>query len=427
MKFDEFAIVEKKRKRKRKPRWAAYGPGPFGGYGYAVGYSGDGGGDGGVGEASYEGNIGMMEVAKFFQMANETQKKLFKELLEKNKRGLAWKLIQDVTDTKLKGQEFEVEEGIKDTLISLGVSSAIAVGALAGMSIKQALTSPDVPTETKIKIIQQAELEKKDIPKLIDAVKKETPKADEYHGFSEPIQLIQVVEKGDTVYSIAREFGVTAKDIQRVNNLDKNFTIKPGQELGIPVKSSQKEFTYKKSDKPLKADKTLYNHEDEKRLMQGLAANGIKGVELAAFMAQSAHETRNFEAMVEEGSPRYFLRYDKTSKNPDHRKSAKRLGNTEPGDGARFKGRGYLQITGRDNYTRVGKRIGVNLAKNPELLERPDVNLKASLAYWKMRTSSKVKNFNNVRAVTYTINPGLDKLDWRKEQFKDYKQLLALK
>lgn len=437
MKASEFAIVEKKKLKKRRPRWAAYGPGPYGGYGFATGYSGDGGagGDGGGGEsinyeASYEGNIGMMEVAKFFQIANEAQKKLFKELLEKNKRGLAWKLIQDVTDTKLQGREFEVDEGIKDSLVSLGVSTAIAVGALGGMSIKQALTSPDVPTETKIKIIQQAELEKKDIPKLIAAVKQSPSKVDagdEHGGYDEPIQLIQKVEKGDTVYSIAREFGVTPRDIQRVNKLDKDFTIKPGQELGIPVKSSQKEFTYKKSEKPIAVDKTLYNDADEKRLMQGLMVNGIKGVELAAFMAQSAHETRNFEAMVEEGSPRYFLRYDKSSKNKDHKISAKRLGNSKVGDGERFKGRGYLQITGRDNYTRVGKRIGVNLAKNPELLEKPDINLKASIAYWEMRTSSKVKNFNDVKAVTYTINPGLDKLNWRKEQFKNYKQLLALR
>jgi len=48
MRANEF-ISEKKRKR-RKPRWAAYGPGPYGGYGYAVGYSGDSGGDGGVSE-----------------------------------------------------------------------------------------------------------------------------------------------------------------------------------------------------------------------------------------------------------------------------------------------------------------------------------------------------------------------------------------
>lgn len=47
------------RKRKRRPRWAAYGPGPYGGYGYAVGYSGDsgGGGDGGVGENFADGKV----------------------------------------------------------------------------------------------------------------------------------------------------------------------------------------------------------------------------------------------------------------------------------------------------------------------------------------------------------------------------------
>jgi hypothetical protein len=45
MRASEF-VVEKKR-RKRRPRWAAYGPGPYGGYGYDTGYSGDGGGEGG--------------------------------------------------------------------------------------------------------------------------------------------------------------------------------------------------------------------------------------------------------------------------------------------------------------------------------------------------------------------------------------------
>lgn len=122
----EDIMSERKKRRKRRPRWAAYGPGPFGGYGYFAGYSGDAGGDGGgVGEASYEGNIGMMEVAKFFKIANETQKKLFKELLQKGKRGLAWKLVQDVTDTRLQGKEFKVDEGFQqrtvDKLSSMGM------------------------------------------------------------------------------------------------------------------------------------------------------------------------------------------------------------------------------------------------------------------------------------------------------------------
>jgi len=121
-------------KRKRKSRSAAYGPGPFGGYGYAAGYSGDGG----VGEASYPGNVGMMEVAEFFKMANESQKKLFKELLEKGKRGLAWKLIQDVTDTKLQGKEFDVAEGFQqrsiDKLTSLGMKGPYSKQDLVGIN-----------------------------------------------------------------------------------------------------------------------------------------------------------------------------------------------------------------------------------------------------------------------------------------------------
>ena len=99
MKAKEFIIVEKKRKN-RRPRWAAYGPGPYGMYGVDTGYSG-------VSEATYPGNIGMMELTKFFQIANNQQKDLFKKLLETGKKGLAWKLVQDTVGVKLQGKEFE--------------------------------------------------------------------------------------------------------------------------------------------------------------------------------------------------------------------------------------------------------------------------------------------------------------------------------
>ena len=118
MKAHEFVY---ERKRRRKPRWAAYGPGPYGGYGYYAGYSGDGGSSGGDGggesikhEASYPGNIGMMELAKFFSMADEEQKTLFKQLLERGKKGLAWKLVQDIVGVKLHGDEFKTDENFAD-------------------------------------------------------------------------------------------------------------------------------------------------------------------------------------------------------------------------------------------------------------------------------------------------------------------------
>lgn len=138
MKANEF-IIEKKRKRK-KPRWAAYGPGPFGGYGYAVGYSGDGGGIGGDaagGEASYPGNIGVMELTKFFQKADDQQKELFKKLLEKGKKGLAWKLVQDTVGVKLQGKEFDedlvTELKISDNDVKRIIKDRLAIDAETGI------------------------------------------------------------------------------------------------------------------------------------------------------------------------------------------------------------------------------------------------------------------------------------------------------
>ena len=392
MRAKEF-ILEKKR-RKRRSRWAAYGPGPYGGYGFAAGYSGAGGGDGGgVGEASYEGNVGMMEVAKFFQIANEAQKKLFKELLEKNKKGLAWKLIQDVTDTRLQGREFEVEEGWRDTLAGLALGAGVAVGGAAEANIEKVSVS-----------------------------------------------------KGDTVYSIAKAFDTTPDIIKKLNKLDKNFTIKPGDTLKVPAgeiidepsKAKKAEPEKKKQEKP-DSGKTLTGTVHEAALTQAAREAGITDItELAAFLAQTAHESHNFKAMVEYGDKSYFKQYEpkflkdkktgkiiidpETKKYKNFNKKAYRLGNDTRGDGIRYKGRGYIQITGKDNYGRVGKRIGVDLVNNPELAEKPEIAAKIAIMYWKMRTQPEVSDFNDVRAVTKTINPALDQLAKRKQLFQDFKE-----
>jgi predicted chitinase len=57
------------------------------------------------------------------------------------------------------------------------------------------------------------------------------------------------------------------------------------------------------------------------------------------------------------------------------------LGNTQPGDGAKFIGRGYIQLTGRANYTRYGNMIGKDLLSNPELLSDPTIAAEVSVKY----------------------------------------------
>ncbi|MFP5503245.1 MAG: peptidoglycan-binding protein [Candidatus Sericytochromatia bacterium] len=61
----------------------------------------------------------------------------------------------------------------------------------------------------------------------------------------------------------------------------------------------------------------------------------------------------------------------------------KNLGNTQPGDGPRYKGRGYIQLTGRSNYRYFGQKLGLDLENHPELALRADVAARIAAEYWK--------------------------------------------
>jgi len=147
---------------------------------------------------------------------------------------------------------------------------------------------------------------------------------------------------------------------------------------------------------------------------------GITGNELAAFMSQAAHETMGFFSLVEIGSPQYFRRYD-----PVHApRQARSLGNTQAGDGERYRGRGYIQLTGRYNYRRAGEALGLPLEAHPELAEQPHIAAAIAIWYWEWRVRPNVTNFADVRAVTRPINPGLNGLPDRREKFQTYQVAL---
>lgn len=145
---------------------------------------------------------------------------------------------------------------------------------------------------------------------------------------------------------------------------------------------------------------------------------GMKGAELAQFMAQCAHESWDFTKLKEKGGSLDFRKYDPKF-NPE---KAKRLGNTQVGDGQKFHGRGFIQLTGRENYRRAGKALNLPLEEKPELAERPDVAAQIAVWYWNSRVKPYVNNFTDTTAVTKRINAGLKGLQDRQENFKDYLQ-----
>lgn len=159
---------------------------------------------------------------------------------------------------------------------------------------------------------------------------------------------------------------------------------------------------------------------DIKYLIDLAVANGIKGIELAAFLAQTSVESNNFNDYVEQGSDSYFNKYD-IKHNP---RMAKILGNNNPGDGFTYRGRGPIQLTGKYNYMKAGKALGIDLINNPDLAADPKIGARIAVWYWKTRVSSKVSNFEDVNSVTRQINAGLDSLDKRELEFKRYVNIL---
>jgi putative chitinase len=125
----------------------------------------------------------------------------------------------------------------------------------------------------------------------------------------------------------------------------------------------------------------------------------------SAFLAQLLHESANFRSDEEIGNEAYFSKYDG---RPD-------LGNTQPGDGAKFRGRGFIQITGRDVYTKGGAYIGVDLVNEPERAAFP--SNAGKLAFWFYNVYKGINlnqyadgTFYSFTRLTQIINGGINGL-----------------
>ncbi|TCM17194.1 putative chitinase [Novosphingobium sp. PhB165] len=133
---------------------------------------------------------------------------------------------------------------------------------------------------------------------------------------------------------------------------------------------------------------------------------------LAHFLGQVIHESGGFHYMEEIWGPtpaqqRYEGRAD--------------LGNSQPGDGKRYKGRGPIQITGRSNYRAYGQRLGIDLEGNPALAADPAIGLRIALEFWKMNGLNALADKDDVEGITHRINGGVNGLADRKAQLAKLK------
>jgi len=167
-------------------------------------------------------------------------------------------------------------------------------------------------------------------------------------------------------------------------------------------------------------------------------------VELAHFLAQCGHESGGFRVVNEnlnysaKGLMGIFKKYFPTAalaeayqRKPEkiaNRVYGGRMGNGDEasGEGFKFRGRGYIQLTGKQNYTAFGKAIGVDISANPDLVATKYPLLSAAWFFSK-NCLGRCKDASDasVLAVTKCVNGGTIGLADRQKHFKEYYHLLA--
>jgi len=132
----------------------------------------------------------------------------------------------------------------------------------------------------------------------------------------------------------------------------------------------------------------------------------------AMFIAQIAHESGGFHYVKELASGEAY-------------EGRKDLGNTEPGDGVKYKGRGLIQITGKANYRACGDALGVDFVAEPSGLERPDWATRSAGWFWSTRKLNDIADRGDLLRVTKIINGGTNGFADRQAYYARASEVLA--
>lgn len=137
---------------------------------------------------------------------------------------------------------------------------------------------------------------------------------------------------------------------------------------------------------------------------------GSNRLRQANFLAQLGHESGGFVYAKELGGESYFLKYDGRAD----------LGNTEPGDGPRFRGRGLIQVTGRNNYRQCSIALfgDERLLTRPELLEQPEYAALSAAWFWKREKLNLLADVDRFTDTSRRINGGSNGLEDRRARYK---------
>ena len=136
----------------------------------------------------------------------------------------------------------------------------------------------------------------------------------------------------------------------------------------------------------------------------------------AAFLAQIGHESGGLHWLVELLGPTDAQRRYEGRKD---------LGNTQIGDGYRFRGRGLLQTTGRHNYKRTSDALGVDFIAEPELLAKPPHAARSAGWYWETHKLNELADAGDFRLITRRINGGYNGYEDRLRLWTAAKEVLA--
>ena len=161
---------------------------------------------------------------------------------------------------------------------------------------------------------------------------------------------------------------------------------------------------------------------------------------IAGFFAQTCHESMNFSALSEnlayrtETLEKLFSKYfSKAGRNAaDYSKQPEkianiiyggRMGNVQEGDGYRFRGRGVIQLTGRDNYTAFGKSVGMSPEQVIDYVQTKKGALESACWYWASWKINAACDNSDIVLMTKLVNGGTIGLEDRR---KHYEQALAV-